>query len=56
MKKVWYAPNKFESYGEEVDTALFKESLVKAGVAPGSDIANSFAVFIKETGMTGRSR
>jgi len=38
--------------GEEVDTALFKESLVKAGVAPGSDIANSFAVFIKETGMT----
>ncbi len=26
--------------------------LVKAGVAPGSDIANSFAVFIKETGMT----
>ena len=38
--------------GEEVDTALFKESLVKAGVAPGSDIANAFAVFIKETGMT----
>ncbi len=38
--------------GEEVDTALFKESLAKAGVAPGSDIANSFAVFIKETGMT----
>lgn len=38
--------------GEEVDSALFKESLKKAGVAPGSDIANAFAVFIKETGMT----
>lgn len=37
--------------GEEVDSALFKESLKNAGVQPGSDIANAFAVFIKETGM-----
>ena len=38
--------------GEEIDSILFKESIKKAGLTPGSDIANSFAVFIKETGMT----
>lgn len=38
--------------GEEIDSVLFKESIKKAGLTPGSDIANAFAVFIKETGMT----
>ena len=38
--------------GEEVDSDLFKESVKRAGLTPGSDIANSFAIFIKETGMT----
>ena len=38
--------------GQEVDSALFKESIKNAGLQPGSDIANAFAVFIKETGMT----
>lgn len=38
--------------GQEVDSALFKESIKKAGLQPGSDISNAFAVFIKETGMT----